>query len=72
MKKINPIGPALVASSVVFAEVMGPHEPHIEIEMQNSQPQLVGVMSMNSVSTATATVQMWSPDSQFGGGRNFR
>jgi hypothetical protein len=61
--KSSPILPLFVASAVVMGELLGPHEPHVELNLQEEGPQLVGMLASNVVSTATATVL---PLSSFG------
>jgi len=63
--KTNPLLPVFLASSVGLAQVLGPHEAHIEPSLQEQGPQLVGMLAtFNVVSTATATVM--SPSALFG------
>jgi len=53
--KTNPLLPVFVASSIGLAQVVGPHEAHLEPNLQETAPPLVGVMANSMVSTATAT-----------------
>jgi hypothetical protein len=63
--KSSPVLPALfVAGSLAVAEVLGPHEPHVELNLQEDGPQLVGFLATSAVSTATATVM--TPSSLLG------
>jgi len=63
MKK-NVLVPLVVASAVGLAEVYGhTHEPHDEVKIQLPAEGLLGVQSMISNSTATATVSYtWNVD----------
>lgn len=67
--KTNPLLPVFVAGSVALAEVLGPHEPHVEVQCQEQGLGLVGALATNMVSTATASVIMNS--SSLLGWRNF-
>jgi len=54
--KSSPVLPALfVAGSLAVAEVLGPHEPHVELNLQEEGPQLVGFLATSAVSTTTAS-----------------
>lgn len=49
----------IAAGSVAIAQVVGTHEQHIvELNPEIELPRLVGFLSTNAVSTATATAQI--------------
>jgi hypothetical protein len=58
MVKSKLVLPLVAAGSLGLAQVVGPHEPHVEINLQEQGPQLVGMLATTVVSTATANVQM--------------
>jgi hypothetical protein len=54
--KTNPLLPVFFASSIGLAQVVGSHEAHLEPNLQQPAPQLVGVIVTSAVTTATANV----------------
>lgn len=47
--------PFVLAGSVGFSQVLGPHDPHVVEQPVQQESQLVGVLAANVVSTATVS-----------------